>query len=93
MISVRAKGDISNSNNNLMLGDCIGERLTLEFALRYWSCKLVIIPSFDCKIPWKKCRHIYSAFGSTLVLLQVGDCKGRLYLDKTIHSNSAVQHA
>ena len=42
MISVRAKGDISNSNNNLMLGDCIGERLTLEFALRYWSCKLVI---------------------------------------------------
>ena len=33
-----------------MLGDCVGERLKLEVALRYGSCKLVTFPSFYCKM-------------------------------------------
>ena len=34
-----------------MLGDCTGEKLTLEVALRYWSCKFVKISSFWSKVP------------------------------------------
>ena len=41
----------SRLNSILMLRDCIGERLTLEVVLRYGSCRLVNIPSFDCKVP------------------------------------------
>ena len=37
-------------NSILMLGDCVGERLTLDVVLTYGSCKLVITPSFCCKI-------------------------------------------
>ena len=35
----------------LMFGDCAGEGLTLQVALRN-SCKLVKILSFDCKVRW-----------------------------------------
>ena len=31
---------ISHLNNTVMLCDCIGERLALEVALRYWSSAL-----------------------------------------------------
>ena len=31
-----------------MLGDCVGERLTLAVALRYLYCKVVKIPSLGC---------------------------------------------
>ena len=37
-------------NSILVLRDCIGERLTLEVVLRYGSCRLVNIPSCDCKV-------------------------------------------
>ena len=35
----------------LILGDCVGERLTLEVAPRYGSCKLVKMPCLRCKAP------------------------------------------
>ena len=34
-----------------MLLDCVLERLTFEVLLRYWSCKLIKIPSFGYKVP------------------------------------------
>ena len=37
MISVSAHNEISHLNSILMLVNCVGERLKLEVALRYWS--------------------------------------------------------
>ena len=59
--------NVLHFNNILTLGDCVGERLAMEFVLRYWSYMLIKIPSFGCKEPllclltkkWqlKKLRH------------------------------------
>ena len=50
-IPVRAQDVISNLNSTLLFGDCVGEILTLKLAVRYWSCKLVKIPSFSSEKP------------------------------------------
>ena len=42
---------VSHLNTILMLCDCIGERLTLDVALRYWSCIKMKISSFGSKVP------------------------------------------
>ena len=47
---VRTLEEESRLNSILMLGDCVGERLTLEVVLRYRSCKLAIAISFCCKV-------------------------------------------
>ena len=33
-----------------MLGDCAGDKLTLEFVIRYWSCNLIKIPSLQSTV-------------------------------------------
>ena len=40
----------SHLNSISMLSDCVGERLTLGFFLRYVSCRLVIVFSFCCRV-------------------------------------------
>ena len=35
--------------------DCIGERLTLEVAVRYEPCKLIKIHNFGCKVSLVVC--------------------------------------
>ena len=40
----------NRANSILMLGDCVGEGLTLEVAFRYKFCKLVLASSFYCKV-------------------------------------------
>lgn len=37
MIPVGAQGEILHLNSILILSDCVGKRLKLEVALRYWS--------------------------------------------------------
>ena len=69
----------------LMLGDCVGERLILEVMRGYESCKLVITPSFGCKISlwcakkwqfrWIWTPRVYSLFGGRLGLRPLCDCK------------------
>ena len=44
VILVWAQDELLHLNSTLILGDCVGERLALEVAFRYWSCKLVEIP-------------------------------------------------
>ena len=51
VISAQAQDEISHLNSILMLDNSFGKRLTLEVALKYWSCKFVKIPSFGCKYP------------------------------------------
>ena len=79
---------ISHLNSILMLCDCVGERLTLEVALRYWSCIYIKISIFGSKVPlcfvhtekwqirWIGTLMIFSLFGSRLGLLHLRDCKG-----------------
>ena len=50
VILVWAQDELLHLNSTLILGDCVGERLALEVAFRYWSCKLVEIPSFGCNV-------------------------------------------
>ena len=78
---------ISHLNSILMLCDCVGERLTLEVALRYWSCIYIKISIFGCKVPlcfvhtekwqlrWNGTSMIFSLFGSRLGLSHLRDCK------------------
>ena len=79
---------ISHLDSILMLCYCIGERLTLEIALRYWSCIKIKISSFGsnvplcfahtekCQLRWIGTSSIFSHFGSRLGLLHLRDCKG-----------------
>ena len=52
MISARAQDEISHLNSILMLGDYVGERLALEVALKYCSCKFVKSPVLGTKYPF-----------------------------------------
>ena len=63
--------------------DRVGERLevVLEVVLRYGSYRLVIVPSFCCKVLLyyvltEKWQVDFITFGDRLGLLQVRDCKG-----------------
>ena len=79
---------ISHLNSILMLCDCVGERLTLEVALRYWSCIYIKISIFSSKVPlcfvhtekwqlrWIGTSMIFSLLGSRPALLHLRDCKG-----------------
>ena len=79
---------ISHLKSTLTLCDCVGERLTLEVALRYWSCIYIKISIFGSKVPfcfvrtekwqirWIGTSMIFSLFGSRLGLLHLRDCKG-----------------
>ena len=77
---------ISHLKSILLLCDCVGERLTLEVALRNWSCIYIKISIFGWKVPlcfvqtekwqimWIGTSMIL--FGSRLGLLHLRDCKG-----------------
>ena len=74
---------ISHLNSILILCDCAGERMTLEVALKYWSCIWIKISSFGSKVPlcfvhaekrqlrWISKSMIFSLFGSRLGLLHL----------------------
>ena len=79
--------DISHLNSILMLGDCVGEKLTLQVELRCWPFKQIKIPSFSCKVPmWcvftEKCKLRWNGTLSTfslcvcVVFFYVCGCKG-----------------
>ena len=82
---------ILHLNRILMLCDCVGERLALEVALRYWSCIYIKISIFGCKVPlcfvhtekwqlrWIGTAMIFSLFGSRLGLSHLRDCKGACF--------------
>ena len=79
--------NVLHFNNILTLGDCVGERLAMEFVLRYWSYMLIKIPSFGCKVPllclltkkwqlkWIGASRLFSPFVGILGLSHVRDCK------------------
>ena len=79
---------ISQLKSILTLRDCVGQRLTLEVALKYWSCIYIKISIFGSKVPlrfvytekwqirWIGTSMIFSLFGSRLGLLHLRDCKG-----------------
>ena len=79
---------MSYLNIILILGYCVGQRLTMELEPRHWPCKFIKDSSFGCKmILWcvlmEKCQfwgnrtaRIYSPFTGRLGLLKVRDCKG-----------------
>ena len=79
---------ISHLNSILMLCDCAGERMALEVALRYWSCRYFKISIFGSKVSlcfvytekwqirWIGTSMIFSLFGSRLGLLHLRVCKG-----------------
>ena len=71
-------GEESHLRSILILCGCVGERMTLQFVLRYRSCKLAKIPSFACKIPlWGNFKEKWQLWWiGRLGMLQICDCKG-----------------
>ena len=95
VILVRDPIDVSHLNSILMLVNWVGERLTLEVVLRYWSFKWIKIPSFGCKGPlWCFLRKngqlrwtgtVFSLFSGKLGLLRLRDCQGS-YIGRKLNS-------